>query len=105
MNASHTGVYQVVRLDPGRGVELENMLEGGRVFVHDRGLSLSAGRWVLLFGRVYTTGPYVFPTAAGLGYPPQQLDYIRYYLDRQLGRYQRRYPGAGWSEFLKMKAE
>ena len=65
LNASHMSVYQVVRLDPGWGAELENVLEGGRAFVHDRAFSLSAEKWLLIFCRVYSAGPYHFMAGGG----------------------------------------
>ena len=77
VNAAHRSIYQVVRLDSGRGVELENVLEGGRVFIHDRGLSLSAEKWVLIFCRAYPAGAYHFAAGGAHAFPPREKDFIR----------------------------
>jgi hypothetical protein len=103
LNASHRTVYQVVRLDPGRGVELENVLEGGRVFVHDRGFSLSAEKWTLVFCRVYPAGPYLFAAGGAHAFSPRQKDFIKAYLNYELEKYRRSYPSAGWREFLRAR--
>ena len=105
LNASHRTVYQVVRLDPGRGVELENALEGGRVFVHDRGLSLSAEKWCLIFCHAYPAGPYHFVAGGAHASPPRQKEFIRAYLSYELQKYRRNYPSAGWREFLRARPE
>ncbi|MCJ7504498.1 MAG: hypothetical protein MUP80_15770 [Acidobacteriia bacterium] len=105
LNASHRTVYQVVRLDPGRGVQLENVLEGGRVFIHDRGLSLSAEKWVLIFCRAYPAGAYHFAAGGAHAFPPREKDFIKAYLSYELEKYQRTHLSAGWQESLKAKPE
>jgi hypothetical protein len=105
LNASHRTVYQVVRLDPGRGVELENVLEGGRVFVHDRGLSLSAEKWCLIFCHAYPAGPYHFVAGGAHAFTPRQKEFVKAYLSYELEKYRRSYPSAGWQDFLKAKPE
>lgn len=105
LKASQMSVYQVVRLDPGRGAELENVLEGGRVFIHDRSFFLTAEKWLLLFCRVYAVGPYHFMAGGGYGFPPREKEFIRAYLTRELANHQRKYPGASWGEFLKIRPE
>jgi hypothetical protein len=105
LNASHRAVYQVVRIDPGRGVELENVLEGGRVFVHDRGFSLSAEKWSLVFCHAYPAGPYHFAAGGAHAFSPRQKDFIKAYLSYELQKYRRNYPSAGWREFLRARPE
>lgn len=105
ITASHRSVYQVVRLEPGLGAELENVLEGGRVFIHDRGFSLSAEKWVLIFCRVYPAGPYHFTAGGAHAFSPREKDFIKAYLSYQLERYRRNYPHAGWQSFLKARPE
>ncbi len=105
MNSSHMSVYQVVRLDRGRGVELENVLEGGRTFVHDLKFSLSIEKWGLLFCRIYPAGPYNFMAAGGFAFPPRVKEFIRDYLDRELRKHRRQFPDVSLGEFLKTKAE
>ena len=105
MTASFRTVYQVVRLDPGEGVELEDVLEGGRVFVHDRGMSFSAEKWGLIFCRVYPAGPYHFAAGGAHAFPPREKGFIKAFLSYELEKYQRRYPSASWREFLEGKPE
>lgn len=105
LNASHRTVYQVVRLDPGRGVELENVLEGVRVFVHDRGFSLSAEKWSLVFCRAYPAGPYHFVAGGAHAFTPRQKEFIKAYLSYELEKYRRSYPSGGWREFLRARPE
>jgi hypothetical protein len=105
LNASHRAVYQVIRIDPGRGVELENVLEGGRVFVRDRGCSLSAEKWSLVFCHAYPAGPYHFAAGGAHAFSPRQKDFIKAYLSYELEKYRRSYPSAGWREFLRARPE
>lgn len=105
LNSSHMSVYQVVRLEPGRGAELENILEGGRVFVQDRAFSLSAQKWLVFFGRTYSAGAYHFSTGLGGACAPSYQRFIRDYLARELAKYRRKVPAAGWRELLRSKAE
>ena len=105
LNASRRAVYQVSRLDPGRGVELENVLEGGRIFIHDRAVSLSAEKWGLIFCRVYPAGPYHFVAGGAHAFPPREKEFVKRYLAYELEKYQRRHPYTGWWEFLRAKPE
>jgi hypothetical protein len=105
LNASHRTVYQVVRLVRGRGVELENVLEGGRVFVHDREFSLSAEKWCLVFGRVYPAGPYLFIAGGAHAFPPRQKEFIKGFLSYEFEKHRRSNPSAAWREFLRAKPE
>jgi hypothetical protein len=105
LNASHRTVYQVVRLDPGRGVELENVLEGGRVFVHDRGFSLLAEKWSLVFCRAYPAGPYHFVAGGAHAFSPRQKEFIRGFLSYEFQKHQRSDPSAARREFLRAKPE
>ncbi len=105
VNASHMSAYQVIHVDKGLGVELENILEGGRVFVHDYNLSLSVSRWLITFCRVYPAGPYHFGAGASFAFPPDWKEYIRAHLELELEKYEDGHLRAGWHEFLKAKAE
>lgn len=103
--ASHMSVYQVVRVEPSVGVELENVLEGGTIFVHDLRLSLSAEKWALTFGRTYTAGPYHFLTNAAYAFPPRNKEFIVAYLTRKLNQSRSRRGEGGWKELLKSRAD
>lgn len=102
--ASHMSVYQVVRLDPGNGVELEDILSGQKLFVHDHSLSLSVQKWLIFFGRLYSAGPYRFITGIGGPCPPAYRDYITTDLEDELADYRKTVPGAGWADLLRNKA-
>ena len=105
LNSAHMSVYQVVKLEPGYGLEMENILEGGWVFVHDQALSRSARKWVMFFCRTYPAGPYHFQTGLGSAYPPAYKEFIREHLAEELAAYRRKAPAAGWGELLANKAE
>ncbi len=105
VDASHMSVYQVVRLDPGRGVELENVLEGGKVFVYDESFSLSAEKWVLIFCRVYSAGPYHFVAGGAYAFPPREKEFIKAYLTSELEKHRQTFAGANWHEIFKVRSE
>jgi len=63
--ASPPSFYRVVDLDPGTSLELEDVLTGNRVRVHDRALSETAVRDLLLPMRVIRAGSFHFPLLAG----------------------------------------
>jgi hypothetical protein len=105
MNRSATSAYQVVRIEAGRGVELEDILQGGKVFVHDRSMSRSVTPWALLFARVYPAGPFIFCTACSFSYPPRWKEFIVDFLTPRYQAYRKKNPGASWLEFLRLHAE
>jgi hypothetical protein len=74
-------LFEVLRTDRGTGLELEDLLLGGRIFVHDVTSSLSLHKWDTLLTRVVPEkDKYVF-TGNGINVGPhfkdKLLDWIR----------------------------
>ncbi|HLQ39035.1 MAG TPA: MbcA/ParS/Xre antitoxin family protein, partial [Planctomycetota bacterium] len=66
-SAAPIGLFRVAAVRAGEGVELEDVLRGGRVSVPDSLLSATAREGVVLFGKVYPAGAFTF--LAGLSAP------------------------------------
>lgn len=105
INGSHFSAYQVVNVDKGVGVEMENIIEGGRIFLHDYSMSMSAVKWTLNFCHVYSAGPYHFANGISFAYPAEWKQYIKEKLHSEYMKYQKKHPGALWHEFSKAKSD
>jgi hypothetical protein len=75
--ASRLGLYRVREVDPGAGIELENVLDGARTRVASPNVSREAVRWHVLLCRVMKGGPT--PSlwgAAGFYQPAEEVELL-----------------------------
>ncbi|MCU1330701.1 MAG: motif domain protein [Bryobacterales bacterium] len=77
------GVWEVQRVEEGRGVELKDIFAGDTFFVHDVSCSLSVVRWDCMVCRIYRFQGrwYVFGT--GLSVPRQELTPLIQQVERE----------------------
>jgi len=105
MAGAARSLWQIVRVVKDRGVEAEDLLRGGRIFLDDVSLSRSAALWSISPFRVYPAGPFHFLTGGGVAIPPEFKAIAVAFFKRRFAIYQRKRPGAGWDEFLRAKSE
>ncbi len=64
--------WEVVELDPGRGIVLRDLIVDREHFVHDRNLSRTVVRWSIIFAQVVEIeGARILGASAPLSSPPQ----------------------------------
>jgi hypothetical protein len=101
MMGSYTSVYEVVRIERGRGVQLENVLEGGSVFVSDRMFAETADKWLICFCRVYRAGPFHFILPPSGSCSPADKDEVIRRLEDSFKTYREEFPEAAFSDMLR----
>ncbi|MBI1853309.1 MAG: DUF2384 domain-containing protein [Planctomycetes bacterium] len=106
--ATHLSVYEVrrVRTDPAAeaGVDVVDLLTGGRRFVHDVAASKGMVRFDVFLGRIKSSGGALTLSGAALFVPRELLPEFRRRLDRALAEFRDENPDASWPAFLKSEA-
>lgn len=93
-------IYEVQDVEPGTGMLLENIFTGERTFVHDVSGSRQVKKWIILLAHVIPVGEiwrfasYIQP------FFPHDKDRLIALAKKELSKYRRRNPGAGWPEFF-----
>jgi hypothetical protein len=105
MAGAARSIWQVVRIEKDKGVEAEDLLRGGRVFITDISLSRTACPWVICPFRVYPAGPFQFIVSGWTSIPPAHKSPVVGFFKRRLATYRRKRPGASWDEFLRARAD
>ena len=105
MTACVRSAYQTVRIEKDKGVEVEDVLRGGRAFITDVAMSRTAPMWGISFIWVYPAGPFMFGGGSWHCSRPMDKDYVLSFFKRHLAAYRRKHPGASWDEFLRVKGE
>lgn len=74
--------YQLTRAVPKEGVEMEDLVDGGRVFVDDVALSMNGRPWMILLARTYAAGPFTFMVAETIAFPPAYKRIVKDWVER-----------------------
>ncbi len=89
-------LYEVQQIEEGKGLLLEDLIFGEKIFVHDVNMSERLLRWDVIFARVVPGERGTEVTGAGLLVPRNMLSELREWMDHD-----RRVKGAEWPRYLK----
>jgi len=95
------GLYEVTRVEPGKGVELSELYTGEECFVHDVSSSENMVRWDVTLTRVLPVADRFAAEGAAL-YAPRAQKHDLMELGKELfDKYRTSNPGASWKQFMK----
>ncbi len=102
--SSRLGIFEVLKVDPGRRLLLSDIFTGERVEVTEKTASQVLHKYDLIFTRPLRVFDTHGVSVAGLVIPRSWKRVIEAMLRYELGRFRRWYPGAGWEEFFRARA-
>lgn len=102
--SSRLGIFEVLKVEPGRRLLLSDIFTGQRVEVLEKTASRVLHKYDLIFTRPLPVFETHGVSVAGLVVPRSWKRVIEAMLRYELGRFRRWYPGAGWDEFFRARA-
>jgi hypothetical protein len=100
---TNISVFQILKVEIGTGMHVEDIFTGEKCFIHDVSISKVARRWELLIARkVWVLNEWQL-SAVGRILPPQDKDEIYDFIMENFRDYQKDNPGSEINEFLHQK--
>ena len=99
--SSSPALYEVLEVEPGKGLRLKDIFSGEEYDVKERRGSRSLYKWDLVFTRVVPMGKY-FVICGGLHYFPVRLkERVVSFAKKELNRLRRKNKGAAWEDLYR----